>query len=250
MGDFGSIKQADGSHLKVSGMGAVKLGPITINKVGLVRGLAHRLVSMSQLADLGYTFTLDSQEARILWEGQAILKIPLDRVGGLYKTEMTHVDQTVLIAAESDSKPIVATLTEWHNRLGHVNHARVKELIDKNLVDGAALSNKTVEQCDTCITAKATVKKHAKDAKRSAEYAGEMVCADLIIMGTNDQGVHNETAALVIVDRFTRYTAVYPLLGKNGEFIAQKIAHFVNRIASISSKPNSYPAHRSRTGVQ
>ncbi|CAI7810627.1 unnamed protein product [Closterium sp. NIES-54] len=119
--------------LPVVGVGSTRLiidsGPMDITNVLHVPGLKVNLLSVSQLAKKGVTFTMDDAKMNLFWKGEQSAQGVLN--GELYQL-MTHPKAASSNVAQGSK----AILKAWHNRLAHANYESVKELANKGLAKG------------------------------------------------------------------------------------------------------------------
>ena len=86
------------------------------------------------------------------------------------------------------------------------------------------------DHCPSCQRAKSQHKPARRRDKRdrpAPEVFGDEVTADhLIAQADDDQGVHGEETAVVVMDRATRYLGVYPLGSKSADDAMEALQHF------------------------
>ncbi|CAI7734696.1 unnamed protein product [Closterium sp. NIES-53] len=113
--------------LPVVGVGSTRLivdgGPVDITNVFHGPGLKVNLLSVSQLAKKGVTFTMDDAKMNLFWKGKQFAQSVLN--GELYQLK-THPR----VASSNVAQGSKATLKAWHNRIAHANYFIVTRLPD------------------------------------------------------------------------------------------------------------------------
>ncbi|CAI7854176.1 unnamed protein product [Closterium sp. NIES-53] len=111
--------------LPVVGVGSTRLivdsRPVDITNVLHVPGLKVNLLSISQLAKKGVTFTMDDAKMNLFWKGKQFAQGVLN--GELYQLK-THPR----VASSNMVQGSKVTLKVWHNRLAHANYYRTSPL--------------------------------------------------------------------------------------------------------------------------
>ncbi|KAE9033408.1 hypothetical protein PR001_g10180 [Phytophthora rubi] len=96
--------------------------PVTLNDVFYVPGAMHGLFSIGLAAEQGFDFDYDRQQ-RIF--------------------ECKDLPLSNFTAAEG-----VASLKQWHERLGHTCPQYLKMMVDKGLVRGMLMKQRDLGACD------------------------------------------------------------------------------------------------------
>lgn len=106
------------------------------------------------------------------------------------------------------------TAATWHQRLGHVSHDTIHKMHKRGLIEIQSEENPQV--CQICPKAK-MCRKPFKSANLSSSQnsknPGEIICADLLEMGTASFGECRYM--LIIKDMSSSFTRVYPLRKKS-----------------------------------
>ncbi|CAI5959723.1 unnamed protein product [Closterium sp. NIES-65] len=104
-------------------------GPLTIKNVLVVPGLGANLLSVSQFTRKGMRVNIEgSMMALSLTDGVHIGTAR--QAGGLFVLDALPSVATAQAATST------TTLSTWHNRYGHLNHAAIQAMATKGIVDG------------------------------------------------------------------------------------------------------------------
>lgn len=106
----------------------------------------------------------------------------------------------------------VASIRTWHARLGHTCAQHLKQMADKELVDGMFLKGRELPSCVTCEVAKQKRAKHNVSFERDHQGPNDTIYVDLMEPGHKNPTRY--THVLVIVDGYSRWTTVYMLKSK------------------------------------
>lgn len=151
------IRTADGTSLSVSQCGSItpssdSSGRLTLSPVLHVPKLSMNLISISRLADSGYTisftssscFVQDPHTGRRIGTGR--------RMGNLYRLESLHLPPSAPPTLCS-SGSVFSAADLWHRRLGHPSEARLKLLFQTGVL-GSQSSSFRLSHCESCKLAK------------------------------------------------------------------------------------------------
>ncbi|CAI7778101.1 unnamed protein product [Closterium sp. NIES-53] len=100
-----------------------------ITNVLHVPGLKVNLLSVSQLAKKGVTFTMDDAKMNLFWKGEQFAQC-------VFNEELYQLKTHLRVASSNVAQGSKGTLKVWHNRLAHANYDSVKELANKGLAKG------------------------------------------------------------------------------------------------------------------
>lgn len=145
--DFGFVYTADGSPLKVVGMGSVTIQTTTghlwkLHNVRHIPGSVRNLISVGQLDDDGYYTQFGDGKWKVS-RGALTIARGL-KSGTLYVTNPDFSNVTFAGVLED------ARL--WHDRMGHISDKGLKLMHDKGLIP--KLSNPEIGTCEHCIYGK------------------------------------------------------------------------------------------------
>uniref|UniRef100_A0A2N9HTF2 Integrase catalytic domain-containing protein n=1 Tax=Fagus sylvatica TaxID=28930 RepID=A0A2N9HTF2_FAGSY len=138
-----TIHTANGSTMLVRSIGTVSTSKLSISDVFHVPKLSYNLLSVGQLAELGYRIILDYfgcivQDPRTgqeLGTGR--------RIGRLFEISSLRLPATGVSAATSSSP----SLSLWHSRLGHASSSRVQQLVSRGLLGPVSKDNFDCVSC-------------------------------------------------------------------------------------------------------
>ena len=153
-----NVEWGDASHSKVLGLGKVVIShDLTIEKVMLVESLAYNLLSVRQLALMGFATFFDIDTVALLWSKTLKVAFVGHVENGLYVinfSERPTKTATCLMA-----KVDVGWL--WHRRLAHVNMRSLQILLKGDHVHGLTnVSFAKDRACSACIEGKLHEKVH------------------------------------------------------------------------------------------
>jgi transposase InsO family protein len=138
-----TIHTANGSTMLVRSIGTVSTSQLSISDVFHVPKLSYNLLSVGQLAELGYRIILDYfgcivQDPRT---GQELGTSR--RIGRLFEISSLRLPATGVFAATSSSP----SLSLWHSRLGHASSSRVQQLVSRGLLGPVSKDNFDCVSC-------------------------------------------------------------------------------------------------------
>lgn len=99
------------------------------------------------------------------------------KVNNLYQMEMARGDEH----AHALSTKTPRTWEQWHKILGHVNMNALKQMKDKNMVEGLIVedASATPPQCSKCVLAKQHVEPMPKKSHREIKEIGDLTVTDV-----------------------------------------------------------------------
>ncbi|CAI7841384.1 unnamed protein product [Closterium sp. NIES-53] len=153
LGDVARVVFGNNKSLPVVGVGSTRLivdsGPVEITNVLHVPGLKVNLLSVSQLAKKGLTFTMDDAKMNLFWKGEQFTQ-------GVLNGELNQLKTHLKAASSNVAQGSKATLKAWHNQLAHANYESVKELANKGLAKGVDViaGNDEKGVCVACVEGK------------------------------------------------------------------------------------------------
>ena len=184
-----------------------------IEKVLLVDGLKHNLLSISQLCDKGFKVIFesshciikDSQNDKIIFMGhrnENVYTIDISKYEGHNRCFSSMHDESWL----------------WHRRLGHVNMNLITQLNKNELVRGLPkISFEKDKVCEACQMGKQIKTSFKNKNFISTSRPLELLHMDLF-GSSRTTSLRGKSYAFVIVDDFSRYTWVLFLAHKNDVF--------------------------------
>jgi hypothetical protein len=129
----GYVTYGDSSRSKVLGLGKVIISQnVTVEDVMLVETLSYNLLSVAQLADIGFATFVDVGIVVLLWSKSLKVAFIGHVKNGLYVIDFSEniTKSATCLMAKVD----VGWL--WHRRLGHVNMRTLQSLYKGNHILG------------------------------------------------------------------------------------------------------------------
>ena len=237
-------------HLTVRGVGSVTTGAhvgglvVTVVKTGQTLTLhrviynakfAMNLISVPCLMRSAYRLVMEGPTATILTpDGTPLLIATLSSTDQLYHVEFAHAVTTSRPASSlALATDIIDKQRVWHGRCGHPSASTMKILLGAGVTSGMEGLKPHAEFCSSCRLGKshrATIAQF-RPAQYSARHVLEIIHAD--IQGPHTDSIGNSRYMLLLVDEYSRYVTVVPLLTKSGaevhEFFEPWLARQQNR---------------------
>ncbi|KAK1388396.1 hypothetical protein POM88_016574 [Heracleum sosnowskyi] len=208
-----TVSYGDGNIGQTLGYGNIIIGNVIIEKVALVKGLKHNLLSISQITDRGYHVNFYSTHCEVVSKATEKIALTGYRHGNIYEANIqsnTDDSPTCLI-----SKASVDESWNWHKKLSHLNFSNINELVKKDLVRGLPKVLYTPDGlCDACQKAKQRRTSFQSKSESSIEEPYHMIHLDLF-GPVNIMSISKKRYTLVIVDEYSRFTWVYFLHRKD-----------------------------------
>ena len=218
------LSLADGSTLPCKQQGSlVTIPAIADLNAHFAPGLSEDLLSISRLTDAGYNVHFYNQHADIVDSSTNALVVQAPRNGSLY----------VLPYGPDGQALACRSLSDWHQRLNHLNVASIRKLASENLVEDMTISDTTPFVCMTCIQAKSISVPHVASHCIRATRIGERIHVDICSIG--DESIDRNTYMLTATDDFSRYTWVFPMKSR-----AQAPAILTDLFRSIHTHTNRH----------
>ena len=201
-----NVEWGDASSSKVLGLGKVVIShDLTIEKVMLVESLAYNLLSVHQLALMGFATFFDIDTVALLWSKTLKVAFVGHVENGLYV--INFLERPTKTATCLMAKVDVGWL--WHRRLAHVNMRSLQSFLKGDHV--RALTNVSFAKdraCSACIEGKLHEKAHPPTTIIYSKSPLELLHMDLFGPPSFDS-LGGRKYCLVIVDDYSRYTWVY-----------------------------------------
>ena len=158
--DETQVSIADGSFVTSEGHGNVSLEAVVDGKTSeviledvlYVPSFKCSLMSIASTTSLGNKVVFYDDQVRVTNRGIVIASGSRDR-NDLYQLNLRVNSQACLASSST------ASLTVWHQRLGHVNKSYINEMVKKGSVNGLKISggmNSSQEFCQGCVLSKQT----------------------------------------------------------------------------------------------
>jgi len=132
MKEGGNVKFGGNQSDKIIGTGTIGNSSISINKVWLVDGLEHNLLSISHFCDNGYDVMFGTTNCTISNKDDNFIVFRGKRIENAYKINFYElVDQKVVCLLSLNDKKWV-----WYRRLGNATWRLISKLSKLQLVKG------------------------------------------------------------------------------------------------------------------
>jgi transposase InsO family protein len=213
----GSVSFGNDDSTKIIGKGTVRIGNknTKAENVLLVEDMKHNLLSVSQMCDQGHKVTFDSQKCEIRKEGS----------GKLIATAVRTSSNIYVLSEIGNEKCCLGKEDEswlWHRRMGHIHFDNLVKVSKREAVrEMPQITKPTNTLCKHCQQGKKT-KTRFKSKEYSTTRPLEIVHTDLV-GPTTTKGLKGEKYFMLLVDDYTRMTAVFFLKNKSEAFENFKI---------------------------
>jgi hypothetical protein len=221
----GYVTYGDSSWSKVLGLGKVVVSHnVIVKDVMLVESLSYNLLSVAQLANMGFATFFDVGIVVLLWSKSLNVAHVGHVKNGLYVIDFSK--EVTKAATCLMAKVDVGWL--WHRRLGHVNMRTLQSLHKGNHILG--LTDLTFSKdcvCRACTEGKMHELPHPSKTIISSKRVIELLHMDLFGPPTY-ASLGAKKYCLVIVDDYSRYTWVFFLAHKSET--QQTVKDFTNEV--------------------
>jgi transposase InsO family protein len=220
-----TIHTANGSTMLVRSIGTVSTSKLSISDVFHVPKLSYNLLSVGQLAELGYRIILDYfgcivQDPRT---GQELRTGR--RIGRLFEISSLRLPVTGVSAATSSSP----SLSLWHSRLGHASSSRVQQLVSRGLLGPVSKDN---FDCVSCQLGKQPALPFQNSESMSTEIF-DLIHSD--VWGPSPiNSLGGSRYFVVFVDDYSRYSWVF--LMRSRDELLNIYRNFANMVKTQFSK--------------
>ena len=203
----------DDSRGYTLGYGLIEKENVIIEKVALVDGLKHNLLSISQLCDNGNKVYFSQEACFIANKQSGDILLTGNRKGNVYVADFnsSKLDSLTCLL----SKASVDDSWIWHKKLSHLNFKAMNFLVQKNLVRGLPKKEFTKDGlCDSCQKGKQRKASFKSKSISSIDEPLKLLHMDLF-GPVNIMSISKKKYALVIVDDFSRYSWTFFLHSKD-----------------------------------
>ena len=207
------VSYGDGNLGQTLGYFNIEIGNVIIEKIAIVSGLKHNLLSISQITDICYHVNFMKDHCEIINKKTQKIVLTGYRHGNIYEANLlSTTDGTITCLL---SKALAYESWIWHKKLSRLNFSNLNELVKKDLVRGLPKVMYTADGlCDACQKAKQRRTSFKNKIESSIEEPLHLL--HLHLFGPiNVLSISKKRYALIIVDEFTRYTWVYFLFRKD-----------------------------------
>jgi hypothetical protein len=204
----GSVSFINDDSTKIIGKDTVRIRNknTKAENVLLVEDMKHNLLSVSQMCDQGHKVTFDSQKSKIRKEGSRKLI-----------ATTTRTSSNIYLLSEIGNKKCCLGKEDeswlWHRRMGHIHFDNLVKVSKRESVrEMPQITKPTNTLCKHCQKGKQTKTKF-KSKEYSTTRPLEIVHIDLV-GPTTTKGLKCEKYFMLLVDDYTRMTAVFFLKNK------------------------------------
>ena len=208
-----AVSYGDGNLGQTLGYDNIEIGNVIIEKVALVSGLKHNLLSISKITYRGYHVNFMKNYCEIINKKIGKSVLTGYRHGNIYEANLSsNTDFTITCLM---SKRSVSDSWIWHKKLFHLNFNNLNELVRKDLMRGLPKVIYTPDGlCDACQKAKQRGTSFKYKTESSIEEPLHLLHIDLF-GPVSVLSINRKRYALVIIDEFTRFTWVFFIFKKD-----------------------------------
>lgn len=213
-----TVVMADGNCSKSGGVGNGALKgvdgtgdpvEIKLEKVLFVPNLDGGLLSVSKMADKGYSVLFTKNSVEVRDESESIVALG-ERRGGLY---VLSEPETVAVAATQCHT--VNCQHTWHRRFGHRDPAVFEKIEKEKLATGMKLVNCGAKiPCEPCMEGKMARLPYPQQAERKTTMPLQLIHTDVCGPMSNETP-GGKRYFLTLIDDFSRYVVMYLLRDKS-----------------------------------
>ena len=206
-----TLKNSDGAHVQLS-------------RVMYLPGAANGLLSVTALAQHGVDVAFKAkQRTGTVTKGGKTLFSTVAGTGYVLNAHLVAPDPAAPPSPPPADAPVLAVSTRdttsaplmaWHRRYGHIAPSTILKLDRQGLVNGLNLSDKVVEDCESCLTSKST-RSPFRATFTPAEHNLHRVFIDLAFVDHEDDD--GRRIFLAIVDQRSTAKWSFPLSSKSSE---------------------------------
>ena len=139
-----TIYIANDSLMHVSHLGNVSTPALSVSNVYQIPKLAQNLLSVGQLAELGFSLTFSSSGVVVQDSQTGQIVGTACKVGRLFELIFLYLPSSRL-STSAVSGHSISSLAVWHSCLAHASTSRVKQLVSRGLL--GSVSNKILIVC-------------------------------------------------------------------------------------------------------
>ncbi|KAG7533498.1 Zinc finger CCHC-type [Arabidopsis thaliana x Arabidopsis arenosa] len=226
----GKVRFGDDSRIDIKGKGTIAFTDANgksrvMTDVYFIPDLKSNIISLGQATESGCDIRMKGGYLTMLdQEGKLLVKAERSK-NRLYKVRMGLKNRASLYLttiSESD---------RWHARMGHINFATLKNMFNKELVQGASSITVEKEVCSSCLLGKQTRQMFPQEANYRATKKLELIHGDLCGPITPSTTAGNRYI-FVLIDDFSRYMWTILLKEKGDAF--QKFKNFKSLVEKES----------------
>lgn len=213
------VKLGDDHLIEALGSGQILHSSGTLQPVYYLPAISSNLFSISSCAKNHKIFSFTTDEAIVFFKDQKELFRGVLTPSGIYEI-------TFKIKRSPCSNLMSASLTEWHDRMGHVSNEILNHMANNNIVEDLNISNINRPVCEPCIYGKQRKASHPPKSTPRGSKAGEILHFDTI----GKMPIASLGGAFYYVlskDSFSNYREVFFVATK--DLIPDKVKEVINR---------------------
>lgn len=212
----GKVRFGDDSRIDIKGKGTISFIDVNgearkMNDVYFIPELKSNIISLGQATESGCDIRLKGEHLTMRDQHGKLLVRANRSKNRLYKVRMGIRDSAHLHLSK------ISESNRWHARLGHVNTATMKLMMQKELVSGVTNVNVTNEVCPSCLLGKQARKMFPQATTYRATRPMELLHGDLCGPITPSTMGGNRYI-FVVIDDHTRYMWISLLKEKSEVF--------------------------------
>ena len=220
------ITIGNGAQLQVKSVADTKTGPVRLQGVLHIPGLAANLISVTKALDNGIdevSFKRKTMKVEFCKDGQVIAT-------GTRSGNLFALDNSTMVAVSTSSAPR-DTFLNWHRRLGHICYEKIQKLAKDGVIIGTGAIPQKTEPCEACLQGGMSRKRRKQrpdpvKAERPGETFHSDVCGPM-----NKEGTNGARYFVTFIDDFSRHVSVFAIRQKS-----QVLSKFKDLISSIETE--------------
>lgn len=188
------IELGDDRFMLAEGSGIIDTHQGILTNVYYVPEASSNLFSLGAATDNGFSIAIDANSLRVMQGKRTALRAV--KQNGVYLLQLQ-------IKPSPQSKKAVS-LSEWHNRLGHVSKRKIRRMARVSAVDGLRISHQSDDRiCRFCALGKCKRASHRTRTTPRVTRAGVSLHFDTV--GPNPESLGGSKYTLLCKDEYSRY---------------------------------------------
>lgn len=172
-----AIGKGDNSFFDLAGNQA------ELRDVLLVPELKMNLFSVNRTMKLGNSILFNSENMRVEIRREGIPTLRGKSIGKLFKIELPTI-----IWGDREQALLGTTLNEWHRRFAHMGKDSIKNMSNRNIVNGLKIENHKTDRCADCAYGKICRTPHTRDRKQAGNENCLVIHADTVAINESSLG--------------------------------------------------------------
>ena len=176
--------------------------------------LKYQLLSVSIMTKLGLKADFDDRGVKLCRKSNG----QLVATGTITDSGLYALD-TLPITCNITNVSLMASLQTWHERMGHVNHAGIRNMFKNNVVEGLKISSMKHEDCEGCIMGKGHRKPFPKSKSSISRTSKLLQLIHSDAIGPLEiRSLGGSRYILTFIDDFSKWTVLYTMQKKSEVF--------------------------------